>query len=111
MRKNTSTLNTDLLLEILKLFTSMISTTMKILVVVASILSTCLLVAVIVLTTMDISVKLCAEGAAYAYTDGRRVGQLEECLSLEVTPETGTLRLQQDPPLEGSVIQPKGTNV
>ena len=71
MRKNTSTLNTDLLLEIVKLFTNMISSGMKILVVVASILSTCLLVAVIVLTTMDISVKLCAEGAAYAYREER----------------------------------------
>ena len=111
MRKNTSALNTEIVYQILKLIINTISTTMRTLAVVASILSTCLLVAVIVLTTMDISVKLCAEGAAYAYSDGRKVGQLEECLSLEVTPETGTLRLLQDPPLEGSVIQPKEITV
>ena len=111
MRRNTSAFNMEILYQILQLFINTISTTMRTLVVVASILSTCLLVAVIVLTTMDISVKLCAEGAAYAYSDGRRVGQLEECLSLEVTPETGTLRLLQDPPLEGSDTQPKGINV
>lgn len=111
MRKNTSAFNMEIVYQMLQLFINMISTTMKTLVVVASILSTCLLVAVIVLTTMDISVKLCAEGAAYAYSDGRKVGQLEECLSLEVTPGIGTLRLQQDPPLEGSVTQLKEINV
>ena len=107
MRKNTSAS----IQPTVQLITNTILTITKICLVIVSILSSCLLVAVIVLTNTGISVKLCAEGVAHAYYDGRRVGQLEECLSLEATKGTGTLRLQPDQQLEKLDIQKLETDV